>query len=258
MRVASYNVENLFSRAKALNLETWAEGRDILDEYARLNTLLQKPIYSESDQKAIIQALQTLGLEKSDDGAFAVLLQIRGRLVKRPRGGGLEIVANGRGDWIGWVELKREEVNEVATANTARIIRDVGADIIAVVEAEDRITLLRFNDQVIREVGGQPYDHVMLIDGNDERGIDVGIMTRAGFEFSSMLSHVDDRDAEGERIFSRDCADYLLKLPSGAQMRLLINHFKSKGYGKPSETNARREKQARRVREIYDGYRAAG
>ena len=79
----------------------------------------------------IIQALQALGLEKSDDGAFAVLRQNRGRLVKRPRGGGLEIVANGRGDWIGWVELEREEVNEVATANTARIIRDVGADMIS-------------------------------------------------------------------------------------------------------------------------------
>ena len=63
-----------------------------------------------------------------------------------------------------------------------------------------------------------------------------------------MLSHVDDRNAEGDRIFSRDCADYLLKLPSGAQVRLLINHFKSKGFGKPSEFNARRETQARRVR----------
>jgi endonuclease/exonuclease/phosphatase family metal-dependent hydrolase len=258
MRIASYNVENLFSRAKALNLETWAEGRDILGEYARLNTLLQNPVYSATDRKAIIQALKVLGLEKSDDGAFAILRQNRGRLVKRPRGGGLEVVAEGRGDWIGWVELEREEVNEVATANTARIIRDVGADILAVVEAEDRIALLRFNEQVISDVGGQPYEHVMLIDGNDERGIDVGIMTRAGVEFSSMLSHVDDRNAEGERIFSRDCADYLLRLPSGAQVRVLINHFKSKGFGKTSESNARREAQARRVRGIYDGYRAAG
>jgi hypothetical protein len=41
-------------------------------------------------------------------------------------------------------------------------------------------------------------------------------------------------------------------------LRVLINHFKSKGFGKTSESNARREAQARRVREIYDGYRAAG
>ena len=35
MRMASYNVENLFSRAKALNLETWTEGRDILGAACR-------------------------------------------------------------------------------------------------------------------------------------------------------------------------------------------------------------------------------
>jgi hypothetical protein len=62
MRIASYNVENLFSRAKALNLETWAEGRDILGEYARLNTLLQNAVYSAADRRAIIQALNALGL----------------------------------------------------------------------------------------------------------------------------------------------------------------------------------------------------
>ena len=30
MRIATYNVENLFTRAKALNLDTWAEGKSIL------------------------------------------------------------------------------------------------------------------------------------------------------------------------------------------------------------------------------------
>lgn len=30
MRIGSYNVENLFARAKALNLATWEEGRPIL------------------------------------------------------------------------------------------------------------------------------------------------------------------------------------------------------------------------------------
>ena len=37
MRIASYNVENLFDRAKAMNLESWAEGRPILDRFAELN-----------------------------------------------------------------------------------------------------------------------------------------------------------------------------------------------------------------------------
>ena len=36
-----------------------------------------------------------------------------------------EVIANGRGDWIGWLELKREAVNEDATRNTARVVGDI-------------------------------------------------------------------------------------------------------------------------------------
>jgi len=31
---------------------------------------------------------------------------------------------------------------------------------------------------ILAAVGGTPFHHVMLIDGNDERGIDVALMTR--------------------------------------------------------------------------------
>jgi hypothetical protein len=67
------------------------------------------------------------GLEARDDGGERVLLrQNRGRLLKRPTAGGLEIVANGRGDWIGWVELKTETVNELGMEHTAE--RDPGRE----------------------------------------------------------------------------------------------------------------------------------
>ena len=47
MRIASFNVENLFSRVRAMNLESWSEGKEILAEYSRLNTRLQQPTYSQ-------------------------------------------------------------------------------------------------------------------------------------------------------------------------------------------------------------------
>jgi hypothetical protein len=40
VRLAAYNVENLFDRAKAMNLETWAQGRPVLEKFAELNGLL--------------------------------------------------------------------------------------------------------------------------------------------------------------------------------------------------------------------------
>ena len=57
----------------------------------------------------------------------------------------------------------------------------------------------------------------MLIDGNDNRGIDVGIMTRKGFEIESIQSNVDTEDDEGI-VFSRDCPQYELRIPSNLSM----------------------------------------
>jgi len=259
MKIASYNVENLFLRARALNVDTWADGRDVLKQQHDLNVLLAKATYSPSDKSKIIGLLTALGIDKQDDGGkWAVLRQNRGKLVKRPKNAPIEVVANGRGDWIGWVDLKTEEVNEVATQMTGRVIKDVDADILAVVEAESRPALLRFTEGVLEaEVGGTPYSHVMLIDGNDERGIDVGIMTRSGYGITSMRSHVDDVDGDGQ-IFSRDCAEYWIVTTSGNSLVVLVNHFKSKGYGSQGSSDAKRKRQAARVKEIYEGLVADG
>ena len=38
MRIASFNVENLFLRARASNMEIWSQGKEILTEFSKLNT----------------------------------------------------------------------------------------------------------------------------------------------------------------------------------------------------------------------------
>ena len=48
MRIASYNVENLFTRARALNLDSWAEGKHILEMYAELNNLFEEDVYTDA------------------------------------------------------------------------------------------------------------------------------------------------------------------------------------------------------------------
>jgi endonuclease/exonuclease/phosphatase family metal-dependent hydrolase len=120
-----------------------------------------------------------------------------------------------------------------------------------VIEAENRISLKRFNADVMPNVQALPFDHIMLIDGNDDRGIDVGILTRATHEIVRMRSHVDDTDDKGT-IFSRDCAEYEISTSHGNTLLVLVNHFKSKGYGKPAESSAKRLRQAQRVRAIYE------
>jgi len=256
MKLASYNVENLFQRARALNGEMPAEDADTLESHAEMNAILSKEKYLPTDKRKIIELMKKLGIDKKDDGEFVILHQNRGHLVKRGKDG-LEVVAGGRKDWIGSLDLKMETVNEVATRMTAKVIHEVGADIIGLIEAESRPALVRFHDDLLSRVHGTSYQRIMLIDGNDERGIDVAIMTRNGFDLDMMRSHVDDED-NGHRIFSRDCAEYHVRTPANDQLIVLVNHFKSKGFGSQTTSTRKRETQAKRVKAIYEDLRQGG
>ncbi|MBI2909206.1 MAG: endonuclease/exonuclease/phosphatase family protein [Chloroflexi bacterium] len=258
MRVATFNVENMFERARAMNLDTWADGKGVLEDFTRLNGLVQEPAYSDQIKSELLETMGRYeGLLSSGESRFILLRDIRGKFLSRPRNKPVEIAATGRGDWIGWFELVKEPVKETATENTGRVIGLLDADVLCVVEAENRIGLKRFNEDVLPPVSVAPFDHIMLIDGNDDRGIDVGIMTKQDHKIVRMLSHVDDRDDKGI-IFSRDCAEYEIETPQGNTLLLLVNHFKSKGYGAPAESAAKRLRQAKRVRAIYDEYVSGG
>ena len=101
----------------------------------------------------MLELMKELGILKTDAGSHVLLRKIRGQLIKRPRSGaGFEIVANGRGDWVGWAELKMVHVNETAVINTGQVLRDVDADIVGVIEAEHRVALKQFSEYVLGKV----------------------------------------------------------------------------------------------------------
>jgi endonuclease/exonuclease/phosphatase family metal-dependent hydrolase len=258
MRLAVYNVENLFDRPKAMNLGSWSEGKPILQDFAALSELLGEVEYTAAHKTRMAELMIRLGLEKRDEARFVLLRRSRGQLLRRPKSGGIEIVADGRADWAGSLELQDEPVDEIAMRNTAAVIRDVNADVLAVIEAESRPVLDRFNRQILKAVGGKPLRHVMVIDGNDSRGIDVGLMTGPNHPIGLMRSHVDDRDGRGSAIFSRDCPEYAIPLAGGRTLWVLVNHLKSKGFGSKASSDRKRRAQAQRIRAIYQARVAAG
>ena len=256
IRIASYNVENLFARAKALNLNDWALGAPVLEAYREVNEIMQEADYTTPRKQRMLELLEQLDIyyrneqevlrrRETQNPRWAWLRANRGHFDRQPQdpAEGMEIVAAGRASWIGWVELAKEPVDEIATRMTARVINDVHADILCVVEAEDRPSLVRFNDEMLDGRYGQ----VMLVEGNDDRGIDVGIMVAPGFEIRSIRSNVYASDAQGE-IFSRDCPHYQVSTPGGETLHLLINHFKSQSGG----GGQKRARQAAEVRRIVD------
>ena len=233
-----------------------------MDAYRKVNTLFSKAAYSDTEKQEIRDLLVELDIyyvnssgairrKRTQSPRWAWLRKNRGKFDRQPRDQtkNVEIVASGRDDWIGWVELAKEPTDETSTRMTARVIKEVDADIIGIVEAEDRPSLVRFNKELL----GGLNQHVMLVDGNDERGIDVGILTGDGFEIESIRSNVDTEDSTGI-VFSRDCPQYEVRTPSGTVIHVLVNHFKSKSGG----GDTKRQRQATQVRLIVNDLVAQG
>lgn len=257
MKIAAFNVENLFDRANIFNEDSSDNSTDVIKNVAELNGLFEKPTYSRNDKARMLELFNQLEFNRYYEGPFALIRRIRGRIFKRSRDNKVEVVASGRESWIGWVELKTAPVNEVAVLNTGRVIRDVDADVLAVIEAENRVVLKQFQkfvfDQVKDEVQRtvHPYTQIMLIDGNDQRGIDVGLMTKEGYEIGPIRSHIHDLLPNNQPIFSRDCPEYGVTTPSGELVWVIPNHFKSKFGGNNPASIAKRKAQAKRTAEIY-------
>jgi endonuclease/exonuclease/phosphatase family metal-dependent hydrolase len=256
IRVASYNVENLFSRPKAFDGTDWSIGEPILAAFHEVNVLLGNVTYSNADKQRIRDLFVTLDIYRlnqhgaarrvySSNPRWAWFRKNRGSFDRQPQDSTQDVVitADGRDDWIGWVELAKEPTDEFSTRLTARVITDIAADIIGIVEAEDRPSLVRFNKEMLNGF----YEHVMLIDGNDTRGIDVGVMARGNFEIDSIISNVDTVDGIGT-VFSRDCPQYEICTPAGVTIHVLVNHFKSQSGG----GGDKRQRQAAEVRRIVD------
>lgn len=132
-----------------------------------------------------------------------------------------------------------------------RVLHILDADVVALMEVETLAVLRRLNDEHLRDLG---YRETVLIEGNDpERGIDVALLSR--FPVAHVISHAgetfSDSDGRLRRIFSRDCLECHIGLPSGETLVVLVNHFKSKRGG-AEETEGLRVRQAARVRVLAE------
>lgn len=154
-----------------------------------------------------------------------------------PRGDGGFLINN----------LAFEIYEETEKQITAKAIKDIDADVVALQEVENLIVLDRFNS---RYLAAKNYKHRILIDSNnDDRGIDVGLLSR--YPIVSVRSFRHDRSpTKKSTVFSRDCLEVHIDV-GGKELVVYVNHFKSMIGGRDS-TKERRFNQAARVAEIID------
>ncbi|MFD9390597.1 endonuclease/exonuclease/phosphatase family protein [Streptomyces sp. NPDC060000] len=257
IRIGTFNMENLFRRPTAFRLTDPAERKEILDDFAALVTLLDLLAYRDEDKAEIARLIEkhraydtdpknpppSIFINQSRPGKDSGLFKTSGS----GKNTKVEVTAKGRASWSGWAELGQDDLDLDVVRNTGRVVSEVDADILLTVEVEDRLTLERFNTQVLAgALGRRPYPYALLIDGNDSRGIDIGILSR--HPITSVRSHIFDTHPErpDQRLFSRDCPEFEIRL-NGTPLVMLGNHLKSKFHDDPELRLA----QAKRVAEIY-------
>lgn len=256
IRIGTFNVNNLFERPRIMELEGFsATGKAVLKDVSDLTALLENSSYAGNVGDEIVKILNRYFHDMPSNPWFEIN-EIREKLYSiKQDGTGVVLKAKGRGSWLGWVELKKQNTNEVSVQNTARVVKAIDVDILCVVEVDDRIALRRFNEYLLSKEKAE-YSHAMLIDGNDERGIDVGILSR--YPIASIKTHIDDsyKSTNGQtyKIFSRDCAEYTIDIGEGRFVHYLCNHLKSKGYGTPASSNRKRKRQADQIVKILQSY----
>ena len=140
-------------------------------------------------------------------------------------------------------------------------------------EVENLVALRNFNHLYLDDY----FDRQILIDGIDPRGIDVGVLIRAGAELEvrDVRTHIDEtvpgpggkkrpivREARRgfgymarDAVFSRDCLEVDVRV-GGATLTLLANHLKAQDRG--TTHVKRRRKQAERVAELVSENHARG
>lgn len=238
VRIATYNVENLFSRPVLFNWQDHDAAKEKLKLISDLTALLDKPSYSAADRKQI----NKLHKEVKDYIVLNVRSSKAGRYIFTSTG--LSPKVDGRDEWDGFIDLKRERFDDDTVKFTAKVINAVDPDILCMVEVESAPTLQMFSSQRLNPT----LTDRIVIDGNDPRGIDIALGARKGFPIVTAKTNIFARDDEGV-IFSRDCLEVEVGVGKKKTVHLLVNHFKAKD-ASPEKSDAKRLRQAKKVSEI--------
>ena len=142
---------------------------------------------------------------------------------------------------------------------TAEALAATQAEVCALQEVENLVTLTAFDTRYLARWSGDPFEERVLLEGNDSRGIDVGLLSRlpvihyrshARETYGSLGLRPPGGLSVNDYAFRRDCLEADV-VKDGRVLTLFVCHFKSM-YGGRRRTRAIRQAEARAVRLIIE------
>jgi endonuclease/exonuclease/phosphatase family metal-dependent hydrolase len=244
MKIATFNVQNLFHRDKSLLEKPF--GKNLTDWINELDTLMRKPSTSFNEQNRIRELSFLIGFEKPSTRPYAVLRRKAGFLYLKGLNYSTETKASHLTNWNGWIEIQNTPIKPEATDNKARVVADVNPDILLLQEIEDRASLEEFNQLILPKFDCQPYEQSFVVQSEALKGLELGILLRKNYTLKSIKTHG-----------IKSLVEYEIEAPNQQIIHLisvkLEEQTKDKNY-----IDAIRKNQARDIAEIYDQHITEG
>ena len=131
---------------------------------------------------------------------------------------------------------------------TAQALAATNADVCALQEVENLVTLTAFDNRYVSRWAGRPFGERVLHEGNDTRGIDVGLLSRLPVVFQRSHARLTygragirppRNQSVNDYVFRRDCLEVDVE-KEGRVLTLFVCHFKSMHGGRNKTRDVRR------------------
>lgn len=245
MKIASFNIENIFHRDSNLvkrtlndSINSWVE---------EFEHLMCKTPRGGNEIARMRELSFLLGFHKSSFEPFVVMRRKAGELYLRKKNFKPEYRAVPMNGWNGWVKVNSKPIYEEATKNKARVISDINPEIIVLQEVEDRQSLVDFNKYYLLE--GVKFSNILMIDGNDTEGRGLALMTKEGFEVINTRSYANFTH-NGKVLFDKDLQEYEIEFSKGRRLIILAVHLQDDSRHHEAWNDLRKQ-QAKKVAEVY-------
>ena len=248
MIIATYNIQNIFHRENSLinrfreiNKDYWVE---------EFENLMMKGMRSDKEFERMRVLSHFLGFDTSRDSPYITMQHKSGDIRIKKSFDSEPYKANHLTNWNGWMKLNSTPIDEIAIKNKARVINEVSPDILILLEVEDRQALIEFNRYFLDQNNGLGYKHILYFETNDTHGRGIGILTKKGYQISSIKTHVNDLDSAGNPIFDTDLQEYKVKTSKGEILTLLSTCLIDDN-DSLELSNTKRKLQSEKIADIY-------
>ncbi len=248
MKIAAYNIQNLFFRHKSLKHLT--PSMNFINWLKEMDELMNKSSKSRCDQDRLRELSFLVGFENIVREGYAVMRRRGGNFFIRGVRFSKEMHAGPSNKWNGWIEIENHPIPSIKTENKARVIAALNPDVLVLQEVEGNEALRQFNTTILPQFHCRPYKNQLLIPGNEERGQELGLLARSGFFIGNVRSHHTARDADHHLLFERNVLEYEILAPSGEKITIISAHFTDAGPNKEI-LDQKRERQSLYVALIY-------